>query len=183
MIVFSDLMSRRQTLVDEHHIYKKSAAMKFLTALLFSLVLLPPDTVGSSLRAIVSDQEQDHDTYYDRTMPSCTECSYRNLQSFCFPHDRIPRTDDGSWQCHHHHAHDDMVVKYGDNTMEEIEDEGGLWDCLLDGSDSESCKSNSQGTCVWCAEPIAGLCVTPGVAAKIGRLPFFNCGDSGDSKK
>lgn len=53
--------------------------------------------------------------------------------------------------------------------------ESNLWDCLMSGSDGPSCRQNSNNTCVWCKEPIAGLCVTPSTADKIGNLPMFDC--------
>mmetsp|Transcript_5657 Transcript_5657/g.8188 ORF Transcript_5657/g.8188 Transcript_5657/m.8188 type:complete len:107 (-) Transcript_5657:1146-1466(-) len=62
-------------------------------------------------------------------------------------------------------------------------DSPSLWDCLLEGSDGPSCAANSQGGCVWCAEPIYGLCVTPSAAKKIGIMPFFNCESKIRNKK
>jgi hypothetical protein len=50
-----------------------------------------------------------------------------------------------------------------------------LWDCLMDGYDKNSCKANSKGACVFCAEPEYGLCVTPSVAEKLNRYPIFDC--------
>jgi len=50
-----------------------------------------------------------------------------------------------------------------------------LTECLMDGYDSDSCKANSNGECVFCAEPAYGLCVTPSAAEKLSRFPFFNC--------
>eukprot|EP00521_Asterionellopsis_glacialis_P006411 CAMPEP_0195285528 /NCGR_PEP_ID=MMETSP0707-20130614/3327_1 /TAXON_ID=33640 /ORGANISM="Asterionellopsis glacialis, Strain CCMP134" /LENGTH=219 /DNA_ID=CAMNT_0040345031 /DNA_START=26 /DNA_END=685 /DNA_ORIENTATION=- len=50
-----------------------------------------------------------------------------------------------------------------------------LTDCLLSGSNEKDCQTNSNSECVWCAEPIAGLCVTPKVARNIGKLPMFKC--------
>jgi len=53
--------------------------------------------------------------------------------------------------------------------------ESSLWDCLMDGYDKESCKANSNGDCVFCAEPAYGLCVTPGAAEKLSQYPIFDC--------
>jgi hypothetical protein len=54
-------------------------------------------------------------------------------------------------------------------------DDSSLWDCLMDGYDKESCKANSNGDCVFCAEPAYGLCVTPNVAEQLSRYPIFDC--------
>ena len=62
----------------------------------------------------------------------------------------------------------------GDDDMN-IVSESSLWDCLMDGYDKESCKANSNGDCVFCAEPAYGLCVTPGVAEKLSQYPIFDC--------
>jgi len=62
------------------------------------------------------------------------------------------------------------------------EDDGGgvpaapkLTDCLLSAVSSEDCGSVVPG-CVWCAEPIYGLCVTENAASKMRMMPFFKCG-------
>ena len=51
-----------------------------------------------------------------------------------------------------------------------------LSDCIL--QDERSCRENESGDCVWCAEPVAGMCVTSSIAQKIGNLPFFDCDDN-----
>ena len=51
-----------------------------------------------------------------------------------------------------------------------------LADCIL--QDERSCRENESGDCVWCAEPVAGMCVTSSIAQKIGNLPFFDCDDN-----
>jgi hypothetical protein len=66
-----------------------------------------------------------------------------------------------SWRCH------------SDRLEENFSD--SLWDCLITGVDSDSCKVASKGSCIWCAEPVYGLCVTPEVAAKLRYLPYFSC--------
>lgn len=58
-----------------------------------------------------------------------------------------------------------------------------LTDCLLSGSNEKECKINSNSTCVWCAEPVAGLCVTPKVARSIGKLPIFKCKNGNEKKE
>jgi hypothetical protein len=51
-----------------------------------------------------------------------------------------------------------------------------MWVCLMAGSDKASCEQQKQPTtCVWCAEPVFGLCVPPNAAAKMNYLPFFKC--------
>ena len=53
-----------------------------------------------------------------------------------------------------------------------------LWDCLMEGNDKESCDKNSNGACIFCAEPVYGICVTPSVAEKLNRYPMFNCDEA-----
>ena len=50
-----------------------------------------------------------------------------------------------------------------------------LWECLMTGVDSASCTDATKGSCIWCAEPVLGLCVTPQVASELNYLPFFTC--------
>lgn len=50
-----------------------------------------------------------------------------------------------------------------------------IYDCLQAASGEDECKTTWGGQCVWCAEPVFGLCVTPTVANRIGKLPFFSC--------
>jgi hypothetical protein len=90
---------------------------------------------------------------------TCVPCSYMDLEEVCFPFERLPHGS--KWTCLRHYE-------------EEIQDES-VWDCLMAGTDSESCTQNSKGSCVWCAEPVFGLCVTPQVAERIGNLPYFEC--------
>ncbi|CAB9529132.1 expressed unknown protein [Seminavis robusta] len=54
-------------------------------------------------------------------------------------------------------------------------DAPSIYDCLQAASGGEECRSSFDGQCVWCAEPVYGLCVTPKVADMIGVLPFFTC--------
>lgn len=58
-----------------------------------------------------------------------------------------------------------------------------LWGCLMEGNDKESCKKNSNGGCIFCAEPVYGICVTPSVAEKLNRYPMFNCDEAIGSGK
>jgi hypothetical protein len=55
------------------------------------------------------------------------------------------------------------------------QDAPSIYDCLQAASGGDECRAAFDGQCVWCAEPIYGLCVTPGVANMIGNLPFFKC--------
>lgn len=50
-----------------------------------------------------------------------------------------------------------------------------IYDCLQAASGREECHDSFDGACVWCAEPVYGLCVTSSVASKLGNLPFFKC--------
>lgn len=52
-----------------------------------------------------------------------------------------------------------------------------VYDCLQAAVNGDDCRAAFDGQCVWCAEPVLGLCVTPAVADKIGMLPFFTCDD------
>mmetsp|Transcript_29392 Transcript_29392/g.50105 ORF Transcript_29392/g.50105 Transcript_29392/m.50105 type:complete len:124 (-) Transcript_29392:1853-2224(-) len=45
--------------------------------------------------------------------------------------------------------------------------------CLYSASSSEDC-SKKEG-CVWCKEPLYGLCLTKELAKKMSFLPFLTC--------
>ena len=49
-----------------------------------------------------------------------------------------------------------------------------ITDCLLSASSSADCGS-VVGECVWCAEPVYGLCVTETAARRMNIMPFFSC--------
>ncbi|KAL3761070.1 hypothetical protein ACHAWU_005207 [Discostella pseudostelligera] len=49
-----------------------------------------------------------------------------------------------------------------------------LSDCLLSAVNSNDCGTIVAG-CIWCAEPIYGLCVTKTAAEKMKVMPFFKC--------
>ena len=49
-----------------------------------------------------------------------------------------------------------------------------LADCLLSASTSTDCGVAVQG-CIWCAEPVYGLCVTEAAAKRMNIMPFFTC--------
>ena len=60
-------------------------------------------------------------------------------------------------------------------TNPELRSSPSIYDCLQAASGSEECHDSFDGACVWCAEPVYGLCVTSSVASKLGNLPFFKC--------
>lgn len=69
----------------------------------------------------------------------------------------------------------------GGSGVEDDENSGGhggqnpkLTDCLLSASDSDGCGTVVAG-CVWCAEPVYGLCVTRTAAERMKVMPFFTC--------
>ena len=100
----------------------------------------------------------------DHSVHECVPCSLQGLQhnkTLCLPRNRLPDVLSSDWICQR------------DRPQKAKDDE--LWDCLMGGSNGEECRSYDEGECVWCAEPIFGLCVTANVANKIGNLPFFNC--------
>ena len=49
-----------------------------------------------------------------------------------------------------------------------------LTECLLSAVSSNDCGTALAG-CIWCKEPIAGLCVTETAAEKMNIMPFFTC--------
>lgn len=49
-------------------------------------------------------------------------------------------------------------------------------DCLYSASTSEEC-SKKEG-CVWCKEPLYGLCLTKELAKKMSFLPFLTCSNA-----
>ena len=49
-----------------------------------------------------------------------------------------------------------------------------LMECLLSASSSYDCGTAVAG-CIWCKEPIAGLCVTETAAKRMSMMPFFDC--------
>jgi len=49
-----------------------------------------------------------------------------------------------------------------------------LSDCLLSASTSVDCGVAVEG-CIWCAEPVYGLCVTESAAKRMNIMPFFTC--------
>lgn len=127
----------------------------------FFLILITSLVFVSMVSAESLRQRQKH----SRKEEPCVSCrhdsGHDDVPELCLPLDqkRSP-----FWKCSSERTSNDVV-------------DSSLWDCLMDGSDGESCRSNSNNTCVWCAEPIYGLCVTPSTADKIRNLPMFNCDD------
>lgn len=116
----------------------------------FVAFLLVIRCVHSNLRSKAGD-ERDKDT--------CVVCTYLDLEDICFPAEQTPHGS--KWSC-------------DQNKLKEPE-ESDLWTCLMTGDDSASCTVASRGACIWCAEPVLGLCVTPEVASKLNYLPYFTC--------
>lgn len=49
-----------------------------------------------------------------------------------------------------------------------------LSECLLSAVSNDDCGTAVSG-CIWCAEPIYGLCLTESAAQKVRWMPFFTC--------
>jgi hypothetical protein len=86
---------------------------------------------------------------------TCVPCRYKGMHEFCLPQENLPLP--GDWVC---------------NNPTTIQDDA-MWACLMAGSDKASCEQDT--TCVWCAEPVFGLCVPPNAASQMKYLPFFKC--------
>lgn len=110
------------------------------------------------------------------------------------------------WTCHHHQEKEnqsaELEVSSSASSSKVYDSEGGggevddsdsdeskqeqesndksnplLEDCLMSGVTEKTCGSGFlESACVWCSEPVLGLCVTPPVSMSIGRMPIFNCG-------
>mmetsp|Transcript_22087 Transcript_22087/g.50959 ORF Transcript_22087/g.50959 Transcript_22087/m.50959 type:complete len:147 (+) Transcript_22087:420-860(+) len=130
---------------------KKMVVMAKLMALLVFCIAVAVEGTGRRSRAGAGNSEKE-----------CVPCSFEGIEKLCFPPHRLPPESSG-WVCR-------------TQWSEDVED-NDLWDCLMAASDGPSCRSFDDGSCVWCAEPIFGLCVTRAVADKIGNLPFFTCDD------
>lgn len=50
-----------------------------------------------------------------------------------------------------------------------------LTECLYSATTSEDCDKKEG--CVWCSEPVSGLCLTQEWANKMSFLPFLKCDD------
>ncbi|KAL3766991.1 hypothetical protein ACHAWO_004965 [Cyclotella atomus] len=49
-----------------------------------------------------------------------------------------------------------------------------LSECLLSAVSDDDCGTVLEG-CIWCAEPIYGLCLTESAAKKVKWMPFLTC--------
>ena len=54
------------------------------------------------------------------------------------------------------------------------EDSPKLADCLLSAVSGDDCGTVVAG-CIWCKEPVYGLCLTESAAEKVRWMPFFKC--------
>ncbi|KAI2493876.1 hypothetical protein MHU86_20672 [Fragilaria crotonensis] len=122
--------------------------MKTTTFLLASILARP--SLQAGLRSQAGDEGSQNE---------CVTCSYLELFDICVPKEKSP--SGSKWACDFQ-GKDEKV-------------DSDLWGCLMTGVDSASCTGATNGTCIWCAEPVLGLCVTPEVAAKLNFLPFFTC--------
>mmetsp|Transcript_34150 Transcript_34150/g.62806 ORF Transcript_34150/g.62806 Transcript_34150/m.62806 type:complete len:113 (-) Transcript_34150:348-686(-) len=66
------------------------------------------------------------------------------------------------------------MLRRGDLGAGGVDEDPTLTNCLLSAVSSDDCGSEVAG-CIWCAEPIYGLCVTPTAANKMKFMPFFTC--------
>jgi len=83
--------------------------------------------------------------------------------------------------CDHHHkgsSEKKMMMKDAENMPHQELEGPSITDCLQAASGGDECRKAFDGQCVWCAEPIYGLCVTHSYASKLGKLPFFKCDKS-----
>ncbi|KAL3798719.1 hypothetical protein HJC23_004470 [Cyclotella cryptica] len=49
-----------------------------------------------------------------------------------------------------------------------------LTDCLLSAVSGDDCGTVVAG-CIWCKEPVYGLCLTESAAERVRWMPFFKC--------
>ena len=73
-----------------------------------------------------------------------------------------------------HHQNNNDVINNSKNSVNENENEPTLTNCLLSASNSTDCGTIVPG-CVWCAEPVYGLCVSETAAKRMNNMPFFTC--------
>ena len=115
-----------------------------------SLIVFPVTLAATRLGRAISGDHNSRET--------CIPCHYEGLQDLCVPHKILPFIET-SWVCNEDHP--SIII------------DNDIWACLMAGSEQISCENNRS--CVWCAEPIFGLCVTPGLASKMKHLPIFRC--------
>lgn len=142
---------RREQESQQHPAVYHTLNVKNKTMMNIVAVLLVLSSVQAGLRSKAGNEQPQN---------MCILCTYLELEdNICFPSEQRPHGS--KWNCDHHHE-------------QEIDDDD-LWSCLMNGTDSAFCTEASQGDCIWCAEPLYGLCVTPKVASKIRYIPYFNC--------
>lgn len=88
----------------------------------------------------------------------------------------------GYYQRNDYNPHSIIDSPINDEMTDENDKSGGdgddddpkLTDCLLSAVSATDCGSILP-KCIWCKEPIAGLCVTESAAKKMNLMPFFTC--------
>jgi hypothetical protein len=72
-------------------------------------------------------------------------------------------------------VHSNTNLRGNENKVAALTDSSPkLSECLLSAVSDDDCGKAVEG-CVWCAEPIYGLCLTPVLAQKVRWMPFFTC--------
>mmetsp|Transcript_26559 Transcript_26559/g.56123 ORF Transcript_26559/g.56123 Transcript_26559/m.56123 type:complete len:118 (-) Transcript_26559:156-509(-) len=71
-------------------------------------------------------------------------------------------------------GHNDAVAVVNDPSDDNNDGSPKLTDCLLSAVNSDDCGTVVEG-CIWCAEPVYGLCVTGTAAKRMNVMPFFSC--------
>ena len=72
------------------------------------------------------------------------------------------------------HQNNNDVINNSKNSVNKNDNEPTLTNCLLSASNSTDCGTIVPG-CVWCAEPVYGLCVSETAAKRMNNMPFFTC--------
>ena len=73
---------------------------------------------------------------------------------------------------HHQNNNNDNINNK--HSVNKNDNEPTLTNCLLSASSSTDCGTIVPG-CVWCAEPVYGLCVSETAAKRMNNMPFFTC--------
>jgi hypothetical protein len=69
-----------------------------------------------------------------------------------------------------------------DNLLSSQDADPKLTECLLSAVTDQDCGTVVSG-CIWCKEPVYGLCVTESAAKRIGWMPFFTCNTKDDGEQ
>ena len=75
---------------------------------------------------------------------------------------------------HYQNHNNDVINNKNSNNNNNNNNEPTLTNCLLSASSSTDCGTIVPG-CVWCAEPVYGLCVSETAAKRMNNMPFFTC--------